>query len=410
MSSQPSHSAVGPALGYYYQAIYALRLLLVEENDGASIAIETWDDVVLEKGAARELHQLKHTIDLSKTIGIKSAELWRTLTVWLDYISSAGPTTTLFFLATVAKIQKDSELLCLRVPSSNRAELRIALDEEAQRVLNEVESAKKAGKPQAKWPHAERSKDCARYLAATGAQRNSLLRNWTLLPGSFSIADAQSELASIIRRSVPASILPQLTKQLLAWWDREVLETLTGERTIPLLADEVKSFITKRAADLLQNGFFEDTESFLLKLEPAAPAVQHQLDFIKAEQYQRTRSITAELLARAQRSAWMDADFTKAEALRKYDKRLIDEWSYRFTPKAEKCKDSCDEIKEAHGRELLDWSHMDAPLQVRRIDPNYDNLDLARGTYIYLSGRGSIGWHPDYVSLLNKVQKTKKPK
>jgi hypothetical protein len=41
------HSAVGPALGYYYQALFALMILLDEEQDDAVIGIEVGDDVDL---------------------------------------------------------------------------------------------------------------------------------------------------------------------------------------------------------------------------------------------------------------------------------------------------------------------------------------------------------------------------
>lgn len=403
MTLSPSHSAVAPALGYYYQAIYALRLLLLEDDSSASISIESWDDVVLEKGAARELHQLKHTIDLSKTIGLKTPGLWRTLTVWLDYTKVQDTSHSRFFLATVATLQKGSLLDCLRDSSADRTALCAALNAEAERVLEEREQAKAAKKLPNEWPYADRWKDCARYLAATPAERLELLKRASLLPGSFSIDTAQQELGKILARSFPAMIIVELTKQLLAWWDREVLESLTRERKVPLQADEVRLFITKLGASLIDNGFFEDTQTHLVTLEPPAAGVAHQLDFINASESQRNRSTQMEMRARAQRSAWMKADVTKIEALRKYDTELIEEWSYRFDLRADEYRDADHVIKARSGRELLNWSHLNAPLEVRRIDANYHNPDLIRGTYVYLSGDGSVGWHPDYLTLLQGV-------
>lgn len=367
MTSLTPHSAVASALGYYYQAVYALRLLLLNEEPTASISIESWDDVVLESGAARQLHQLKHTIDLNKTIGIKTPGLWRTLTVWLDYTKLQDSSQSLYFLATVATIQKDSALECLREPKADRKALFEALNAEAQRVLDEREHAKSAKEPENKWPYADRWKDCARYLEATQAERNALLKRASLLPGSFSIDTAKQEVGKLLARSYPAKILPELTKQLLAWWDREVLETLTHERKTPLQAEEVRSFMTKLGATLIDNGFFEDTQTYLATIEPPSVNIAHQLDFVNASQSQRNRSTQMEMRARAQRAAWMKADVTKIDAIEKYDDHLIEEWSYRFDLHCEDCKDADALKKTKNGREMLDWSHLRAPGEVRRL-------------------------------------------
>lgn len=405
MSPLPSHSAVGPALGYYYQAVYALRLLLLQDAPDASISIESWDDVVLEKGLARQLHQLKHTIDLSKTIGIKSSSLWRTLTVWFDYAKSQDSTHSRYFLATVASLQSGSPLECLREPDEDRKELRAALDAEASRVLAARAQAKLEHKPEHKWPYADRWTDCDRYLQATPRERDALLKRAALLPKSFAIDTAKEEIAKILAHSIPSRILDELTKQLLAWWDREVLESLTHERDTGLHVDEVRAFITKRAAELLDNGFFEDMETCRATISPSAPGITAQLDFVQASSSQRARSTEMEMRARAQRSAWMLADVTKFDAIRKYDKSLVEEWSYRFDSRCDECLGAEIKVKEKHGRDLLDWTHLSAPNEVRRIDENYYNPDLVRGTYIFLSGEGAVGWHPEYETLFRSQQK-----
>jgi hypothetical protein len=407
MSAQPSHSAVAPALGYYYQAIYALRLLLLEDDPAASISVESWDDVVLERGVARELHQLKHTIDLSKTIGIKSPGLWRTMSVWLDYCSTQNASYSSFFLATVASLQAGSELVCLKQPGSNRKPLATALEDEAKRVLDARKQAELDKLPKDKWPYADRWKDCEKFLNTPQPQRDALLNRASLLPDSFSISSAQVEIGKILGRSFPARILAELTKQLLAWWDREVLETLTRERSSPLFVDEVRAFVTKRAAELYDNGFFEDTRTYRALISPNASAIDAQLDLINASPSQRTRSTEMELRARAQRSAWMKADVTKTQAIKDYDAILIEEWSYRFDSRCDECNDKDEPTKQKHGRELLDWSHMSAPNEVRRIDPQYHNPDFVRGSYIYLSGNGVVGWHPKYAELLKSSPKRK---
>ncbi|CAN7800341.1 hypothetical protein LJR022_009808 [Paraburkholderia hospita] len=406
MSSPNAHSAADSALGYYYQAVYALRLLLLDYED-ASVSIESWDDVYLETSDRRELHQLKHSLDTSKTIGLKSRGVWRTLTVWLDYCKINGFSQSRFVLATVAVLQKDSELECLRTEGSDRSELIAALTKEAERVRDERQTAKDAGKPQKEWPHGDRADDCAGFLDATPTERAGLMERVTICPGSFNIGEAQNEIGKILGRFAPKNILQTLTAQLLAWWDRQVVETLTRERTEPLHAEEVRAEIVRRAGILLDNGFFEDTQTYIGALEPCAARVTQQLDFIDATRSQRTRAVPIELAARAQRMAWMKADMSKMSAIRGYDKILINEWSYRFEQNIDDCDRADAETKAHYGRTLLDWSHFKAPLEVRRIDPKYENQDFVRGCYLYLSGLGSVGWHPDFEVLLKAKPATK---
>jgi hypothetical protein len=402
MSSPNAHSAADSALGYYYQAVYALRLLLLDHED-ASVSIESWDDVYLEKNDRRELHQLKHSLDTGKTIGIKSRGVWRTLTVWLDYCKLNGFSQSRFVLATVAVLQKDSKLECLRIEGSDRAELVDALTREAERVRDERQKAKNAGKPQNEWPHADRAEDCETFLNALPTERAGLIERVTICPGSFNIKEAQTEIGKILGRFAPKTIVHTLTKQLLAWWDRQVVETLTRERTEPLSAEEIRAEIVRRAGILLDNGFFEDTETYIGTLEPCAAAVTQQFDFIEATGSQRARAVPLELEARAQRMAWMKADMSKTSAIRAYDKILIKEWSYRFGRNLDACDGVNAATKAHYGRNLLDWSHFNAPLEVRRIDAKYENQDFVRGCYLYLSGLGSVGWHPDFEELLKAL-------
>ncbi len=108
------------------------------------------------------------------------------------------------------------------------------------------------------------------------------------------MGQAKSEIGKVLGRLVPKSVIQEVTKHLLAWWDRQVVETLTGERTEALHAEEVRAEIVRRAAILLENGFFEDTETYYGEIEASAPSVMHQLDFINATRSQRDRSVPIE--------------------------------------------------------------------------------------------------------------------
>jgi len=282
-----------------------------------------------------------------------------------------------------------------------------ALVSEAERVRDERAKSKQQGKPENKWPHAERAADCERFLLATPAERAALLKRIKTCPNSFNIAEATTELAKLFAHTVPKKVITELSKQILAWWDRQVVEALTGERGAALFAEEVRSEVTKRAAALHKGDFFDDTDTYLSDIAPLDKSVMQQLDLIDATQPQRKRVQPIEAAARAQRAAWMRADILKTVAIQKYDGRLIQEWSYHFDENVDKCNGASSDVKMSNGRELLNWSHFSAPLEVPRIDSKYDNPDFIRGSYLYLSGQGAVGWHPDYVELMAKLIKKK---
>jgi hypothetical protein len=99
----PDFTAREPALGYIYQARYALALLLsgVEEQE---LLLETLDDIVLEQaGSARELLQTKHHVNTEARLTDYSPDLWKTLRVWSTILAEGKiqiPPTQLTLVTT----------------------------------------------------------------------------------------------------------------------------------------------------------------------------------------------------------------------------------------------------------------------------------------------------------------------
>jgi hypothetical protein len=99
------HGAAGSALGYYYQATWALLELLRRGPDmpDARISIELYDDVAWDAaGTATERLQLKHHLNAAASITDKGADLWRTIGVWMDEASPGDPTGELLAIVTTA--------------------------------------------------------------------------------------------------------------------------------------------------------------------------------------------------------------------------------------------------------------------------------------------------------------------
>ena len=76
----PNHQASEQLLGYLYQIIYALYLLLESDDPNLQISIEKFDDIAFsENDNPSKLIQLKHHKCKSGDLTNSSTDLWRTL-------------------------------------------------------------------------------------------------------------------------------------------------------------------------------------------------------------------------------------------------------------------------------------------------------------------------------------------
>jgi hypothetical protein len=398
------HSALGPALGYYYQSIFALICLFDSENDDSFVSIETLDDVYHEDGDKKTLHQLKHKTTVNPKISIKSDDFWKTIKVWCDFINSNDSTNGIFTLSTVASLDNENPLSVLKSETKDRTELEKILLEEANRVIDKRNLIKKEniillknGEKEKNLPYATRFKGCDAFIKL-GTKRIDLLKNTIINPSVFNIENAQKEVINRIKKSVQPKNHIVLAEHIIAWWDRESVRSLTRERTEVIYLSELLEYVSKKNAELYNDGFTDDIdEQNLPELDFTHPIHLQQLNIIDASPTQKRRSFTTELKARVQRGIWIKNNLPSSAKLHKYDLNLIEEWSYQF----DEISESTEEGKKERGRNLLNWSHSESINQVQNISPNYNNPNLTRGSYQILSKEKRVGWHQDYMTLIN---------
>ncbi len=82
-----AHSAEASALGFYYQALFALLVLFQQSTDLAAVSVEQLDDVQLTTDGEELLFQLKHSFSETPTpISLKSRAFWKTIKAWIDIL------------------------------------------------------------------------------------------------------------------------------------------------------------------------------------------------------------------------------------------------------------------------------------------------------------------------------------
>jgi hypothetical protein len=378
-----THAAEGAALGFWYQAFYALLTLVTLSTDDAAIGIEQLDDLELKADGQKLLYQLKHSISATpSSITVRSGSLWRTMKVWIDALPSLTLSETTLHLVTVGGIPKDSPLLALTTHQADRSELAAAMTAEAERVMEARDAAAKASK---KLPYADRIDGCSAFLGLTEAERLNLLRRIEIRPDSPTVAEVEQRIAEHFQLVLPEH-RAAVASRLIEWWDRQVVYSLCGERERVVTRAELQAQIMAIVADIEQ-----------AKLVPEFETVSHpqdyqpdgmlarQIELVKGKPYDLERAIREEWKAREQRARWLTGNSAMATRITDYDQVLREHWSDRHAEMADACAALKDDEKCALGLKLLRWTHYDAPTTVRPIAEGWGAAYYVRGSYQSLS-------------------------
>jgi len=399
LDSTNAHSADAAALGFLYQAHYALLRLWNEPSLEAAIYLETLDDVVLEATGQTILEQLKHSLSTKPAaITVASVNVWKTLKAWIDVLPDLDLSRTALHLVTVADISPTSPLKVLLDETESRDELLVALQEEAQRVIQERADAEAKGiKP---LPHAKRAPGCEAFLKLSDDLQAQMLSRIRLKPGQQNIRHIEDELAKSLT-TVLAKDQPHVAALMVEWWSRQIVHAHCGKRDKAVHRFELVKRHMEIIADIEHDQL---VDYFAAELPPdtyrSHPMVGNQIGLVGGTETWLQRAVTNEWRARESRSRWSTENPTWQEKISQYDDRLAEEWSYKHADMCEECGGQSDEVKKTKGYELLKWSFYEAPDKVEALASSVTAPSYVRGTYHVLSIDGRVGWHPEYLALL----------
>lgn len=393
----PNHSAGAAALGFYYQAFYALITLMEQDTDNAAIAVEQLDDIDLKVDGQTLLFQLKHSvISTPPSITIKSRALWRTMKVWIDALPRLTLSETTFHLVTVASIQSDSVMTALTSLDTNREDLVIAMVEEAQSVMDARAVAEKMNKA---LPYADRVDGCKAFLALSEPERLNILLRTLIKQDSPTIGEIETLVANHLKL-LPPEERSTVAQQLLEWWDRQIVYSLCGKREQVISRAELQYQMTIIIGDIEQGKLLPDFET-VSQPEDYQPdgMLARQIRLVEGKGSDLSKAIREEWKAREQRSKWLNEKPSMATVIGEYDLVLQEHWSDYHTQIVEDCVGVKDQEKCESGLKILRWAHEKAPLIIRPISEGW-NPYYVRGSYQVLAINLKVGWHPDYLALL----------
>lgn len=398
MGSLQKHDASAVAIAFQFQQRQALLELFASNDDEAAVAVEALDDIQLNLNGQTLIEQVKHSIKPNPSpITIKSKELWATLRIWCGLVPDVDLAAVRFVFICTTSIQEDSPLLVLEDDGSDRSLLSQALDEEANRVLGNVDAAKKAQK---KAPHQDRVEGVKSWLAMPKAEREILLSRVTIRAGVATAHGQEAEFAQALTQ-YPAKHRTKLAERILQWWDSQILRSMLGQRPKFVELSEVLSVLSQLHAMLEQDQFFETYSS---KRPPPVYSTDEMLarqcDLVGASSTTINRARQLEWQARSQRADWANESPTKRDRLATYDDTLVLEWEAKHEAANDQADLNDEDSLKACGHDVLSWAMKCSVANVGSIDHYTLPPFYIRGSYQTLSITGKVGWHPDYKKRL----------
>jgi hypothetical protein len=288
-----THAADAAALGFYYQAFFALEILVAQDADDAAVAVERLDDVELSADGHRLLYQLKHSISATPPpVTIKARGFWRTIKLWVDILPDLTLADTTLQLVAVGAIPENSPLQALTSLDADRIALVEALVEEATHVIEARAEAKAQGKT---LPYADRSDGCEAFLALSETERLNLIRRALIRQNSPTIDAIEARVAGYLKL-LPVDQRPLVAKRLIEWWDRQIVYSLCGKRERVIRRAELQQQIMSIVSDLEEG-------KLIPEFETATPPEDYQPDGMLARQIRLVEGRRSDL-AKAIREEW----------------------------------------------------------------------------------------------------------
>lgn len=400
MATTSNHSARDTAVGFYFQGLYALVVLL-DADDPASAIIEGEDDIQLD-GPEPKLIQLKHSFGNPLPVNQHNDGFWKAIHNWIAHLHDGH---SYFLFVTTAEVDSASPLAELTSDGNQKQSVVDCLETEALRVRNHRQQEQGSGKDlsyKKRWP------GCEAFLDLSAEDRRYLVERIRLMPHSFVATQIVDEVQRRLP-TVPLRMRRQLAERLIEWWDWQAASALIGRRDRSISKEEVLEKINELIQSFGEQalpddyGHREPPEG-----EGLGNNMARQIRLVGGGKSRINRAARDRWRARNQRGRWLDERLSNISELKRFDTSLAEAWKDRHDELREDC-DAGRKEPEPGGLDLLDWSYHAAPNRLPPIRSNWREPYLVRGSYQQMAEELEVGWHPEYRTLLDPEHSEKEP-
>lgn len=390
------YDASASALGFLHQIRWSLLELLryAKTDQTVRMSLEIFDDVAIEDEDGKPLKaiQLKqHATPVNLTDA--SADLWKTLRVWLDTPSLHDPDGPLLYLVTTGSVGADSAASFLGVDDRSPEKAREILDTTARSSTAEATAAGRA-----------------LWLDADTSDRLALLTRVRIIARAAAIADVDDLVAAEFALVVRPEHMMLFLERLWGWWDGVCIKILhRGNGNVVFVQASQLLLRTHDLRDEFTEGVLP-VDLSLAEIDQAdieshySKVFVEQLKFINIHGHNLKRSIVNYQRAYNQTAKWLkDGDLVE-EDLSAYEREIVGEWQVHFEDMCDRLADVGTTVTDADqvraGRELFQLLRDSNETLIRK---SFTDSFLANGTRHIMADRGALGWHPEFAQQLKEL-------
>ncbi|MCF7981557.1 MAG: hypothetical protein K9K86_06195 [Pseudomonadales bacterium] len=394
--TKSTFDATASMLGYIYQVRYGLYLGLkkiteVEDLDEFYIAIEALDDISFDKnGDPFELLQTKfHSKPGNLTD--KSPDLWKTIRVWADSIQKGitklGDTCFTLVTTEIANPNSIAYSLCGIQKERNT---KYALEK-----LREIAAEKGSVTNQ---------KGYEAFESLLPWQQEQLVESIYIFAKSEDLIKIRNMIELQLRTAVERTHIDDFVTRLEGFWFKRIIEVLSDNSNTSICLGELQAIIDDLRPQFLPTNLpvdFSSADPDSVDVSGDQRNFVNQLRLIDAPTNAIKLAIINYYRAYEQRVKWSSDCLLKPGELKKYDKKLMEEWLHHKSLLEFDFDLSESEKKIKYARKLYKKCQDEGVIPIR---PDFKEPYVARGTYHELADKLAIGWHPEFSDLIEDIE------
>jgi len=383
--------ASSSAIGYAYQLRIALARAWELKATGIdwSVCVEGRDDVEASTSEGTSLEQHKQHSQAG-TLTDKDVDLWKTLRIWATGLVSGviEPETTQFLLVTSALIAPGTVAAYLQAEDRDHTEALRLLELAASSTNNKALKAS-----------VESWKKLDDY------QKERLIAQTRIIGNSPNIEDVRKTLEEQAGYAVKNSQRSAFIDYLEGWWFNRCIQSLRADETIPISGEEFDANYHS-----IKDRFHKDSlpvydQLKSLKLDSVDRFASHcfvrQLELSEIGSKRILTAVKDYLRAGSQRSAWIRQKLIWPHDIDAYEQELIEAWTIVFDREVDTIGENATRKKKKSAAAAIYTWVEDAVAKPMRSD--IPETFLTRGSLHILADEKRVGWHPDYLELLEEA-------
>jgi len=406
------------ALGFSFQDVYSLYLLLKDERSDLELWVEDLDDIhIIDKDNNVTLYQLKHK---ANNLSDKSDDLWKTIGNWCKLLNNntISVKNTQFKLVVIVKVsdKQIAHLLCKRHGNYNSVKACEELLKIAKEDIKTRKNQQKNSEKQAKDSHPDlfespekkqvKENDFELFDQLHYNISESLVNSIEVIDSTHNVTNLDS-MIPLMLYGVHSDNQKAVYQELMGWWQTEIRKHLSDKSVEPLIKTILKDKIAEINEKYHKNNLPLDYDKQDLEKYKSSIDIKkdnrnfvQQLKKIINKKKRIERAILDFYLATNKRMEWATKKLLIDNEIENYEDSLIEYWE-RITEGLIDSEDfALDNAEDIEKRKF--GLKVYTETEERNIPPIREKVIekyIKMGSYHNLVEDNKVCWYPETIML-----------